>query len=138
MSIENYFIEGQDSTGLGGARNAILGLTMDLGSLDDAYVSWAAAGGVESVAREYFAKNTSGSGEAGEISERLEALGIEGGLDGLDFSETSLGSEDITVKVSYRVKLMFPLYSIDGVDMSQTAVSRLWKFQEWKFAGKAG
>lgn len=134
MSIENYWLGGVDDTKLGGMVNTIIDLFADTDGMEDSYASWSAAGGVVNVAKNYFAESIAWA-EGPEADGVLKELGIEDGLAGLDFSGTTLSENTITVKVTYKVKLMFPLYSAGEVEMTQYSVSNLWKYQDWKYKG---
>lgn len=136
MSIENYWLGGIDDTKLGGMVNAIIDIFADTDGMEDTYASWGAAGGVVEVAKDYFIASITGTGGTeSEADSRLKTLGIEGGLSGLDFSGTALSEDKITVKVTYNVKLMFPLYSIGEIEMEQYSSANLWKYQDWKYNG---
>lgn len=137
MAIENYWLGGVDDTKLGGMINVILDLFTDTEGMEDSYASWSAAGGITEVAKEYFADSISGTGST-EVDLMLEELGIRGGMSGLNFSGTALSEEEITIKVSYKVTLMFPLFSIGEIEMKQYSRARLWKYQEWKYNGMDG
>lgn len=60
----------------------------------------------------------------------LIGLGIEGGMDGLDFRESKLmggGSKDISVTVRFKVKnQMFPLFDFGEHEMCLNASTRFW------------
>lgn len=133
MSVESYWLGGVDDTKIGGMVNAIIGLFADPGDLGDAYTSWGAAGGTASVAKEYFIDSISAEGI--EADARLKALGIEGGVSGLDFSGTAVSDGKITVKVAYKIKLFFPFYPLEEVAMEQYASANLWEYKDWKFNG---
>lgn len=81
------------------------------------------------LARSFVAKHFGASTK--ECDERLEALGIEGGLDAMDFraSEIFIGSapEDITLRVFYRVKL-FQVFDwiILEADVNKVSTCRAW------------
>lgn len=81
------------------------------------------------LARSFVAKHFGTSVE--ECNERLEALGIEGGLDAMDFraSEIFIGSapEDITLRVFYRVKL-FQVFDwvVLEADVCKVSTCRAW------------
>lgn len=134
MSIENYWLGGVDDTKLGGMVNAVIGLFADTDGMEDSYASWGAAGGVSEVAKKYFIGSITGEGNTDtEANSKLEKLGIKGGVEGLDFSKTTIEQGKVTVRVTYKVQLLFPLYLIKELEMEQYASANLWKYQDWKF-----
>lgn len=137
MAIENYWLGGYSDTTIGSTVNAIWDLFADSArNSEDMYSSWNAAGGVTDIAKQYFVDSITDTGNRyGDADERLKSLGLENGMASLDFSETKMTDQDITVKVSYSVKLMFPFFSIGEIKMTQSSTSRLWKYQDWKFNG---
>lgn len=60
----------------------------------------------------------------------LEDLGIVGGMDGLDFSDSTLladGTKDINIIVRFKVKNnMFPIFDFGEYDMCLSASTRIW------------
>ncbi len=64
-----------------------------------------------------------------DIDERLRALGIADGFDGLDFSESSFLSdrdENIDIVVRYRVKLPLPLQFYKDLEFVQRVKVKAW------------
>lgn len=68
------------------------------------------------------------SGEGGGLLNRVSALGIEGGLEGLDFSDSLYYSngEVLDVRVTYRLDRLDPFGLIRGVTLENRAVCRAW------------
>lgn len=64
-----------------------------------------------------------------DVNERLKALNIKGGLDGLDFSGSSFlsdSNEDIDIVVRYCVKLPIPIQFGSGLDIAQRVRIKAW------------
>jgi len=69
------------------------------------------------------------SGKGADLDERLGSLNIEGGFDGLDFSESSFFEdrhEDIDIIVRYRLKLPIPISFINNPVIVQRAKAKAW------------
>ncbi len=94
-------------------------------------------GGSQSRIENYFAKSITGNMDEGSFranaDECLMAVGIEHGMDGLDFSGTALlnSQNKIQVNIRYRVKLLVPFLGISEIEMEQKASNRLWKYTKW-------
>lgn len=67
-----------------------------------------------------------------DVDEYLENLGIVGGLDGLDFSQTQWvsvteGKGDVQIVVTYTMKnLLFPQFDFGEYEFRQCAVTLMW------------
>ncbi len=68
------------------------------------------------------------TGASQDIQPRLEALGICGGFDGLDFSGSSFfdGSNDIDLVVKYKLELPLPIKLFGDFTIVQRAVAKAW------------
>jgi hypothetical protein len=66
--------------------------------------------------------------EGQDITARMDALGIEGGLDGLDFSGSKFFSDGdmLDVEVQYKLKKADPFGIIRDVPMKSRVVTRAW------------
>ncbi|MBE6658120.1 MAG: hypothetical protein E7604_06725 [Ruminococcaceae bacterium] len=78
------------------------------------------------VAKERFATYLAGGVSAAD--RMLETLGIEDGLDGIDFTGTKLDGSDLTICVSYKISVMMKQDAIGfGTFKSkQSVTSRIW------------
>ena len=57
----------------------------------------------------------------------LKMVRVVNGLDGLDFSESKIVNGDLYITLNYKVEFVFRIPGAMTLDVSQTAVSRLWK-----------
>lgn len=79
---------------------------------------------LESITKEKFAL------AIGETQERaddvLQKLGIDGGLDGIDFSESyvDLTTNDVVIKANYTMKMKFPVFGADQLEASKSAKAK--------------
>lgn len=81
---------------------------------------------VKQMARQRFAAYLAGDEEKADAL--LLALGVENGLDGLDFDGTAVSGSDLTISVHYNVKLMVRLeaFHLGEFDTTQSVCARLW------------
>lgn len=81
---------------------------------------------VIAAAKERFAGYLAGS--YSKADEMLEILGIEDGMEGLDFTGTTLNGKDLTISVTYQISLLIRLDLFDfGIfDAGQRVCSRIW------------
>ena len=78
------------------------------------------------VARERFATYLAGGVTAAD--RMLETLGIEDGLDGIDFAGTQLDGSDLTICISYKISVMMRQEAANFGTFSskQSVTSRIW------------
>ena len=57
----------------------------------------------------------------------LERYHVVGGLEGLDFSESSVEDGDLTVKVKYKIEYEFRVFGMKPLELEQSACSKLWE-----------
>lgn len=79
---------------------------------------------LESITKEKFALAI---GETLESADNiLRKLGIDGGLDGIDFSESyvDLTTNDVIVKANYTMKMKFPVFGADQLVASKSAKAK--------------
>lgn len=79
---------------------------------------------LESITKEKFALAI---GETLESADNiLQKLGIDGGLDGVDFSESyvDLTTNDVIVKANYTMKMKFPVFGADQLEASKSAKAK--------------
>lgn len=67
-------------------------------------------------------------GDQDLANEILKGLNIENGLKGLDFTNSSVDSGNLTVKVRYTIDYEFNLFGLDKLEMEQSACSKMWGF----------
>ncbi len=65
-------------------------------------------------------------GDTDAADEKLTALGVIDGLDGLDF-EVTVEGEVLTVTIKYQLQYWFDFADLGEIDMEQTLTTRLWK-----------
>lgn len=64
-------------------------------------------------------------GDRNQAIEKLKALKVTGGLDGVKFSVSKAGS-DITVSINYELQFLIDFGGIGKIPMQQSFTSRLW------------
>lgn len=79
----------------------------------------------EQAAKQRFIGYFSGGNEQ-KAQEMLESLGVENGLDGLDFSESDIIGSDLYVRVTYQIQYLFNPFDLVKFDTAQQACSRMW------------
>ena len=60
-------------------------------------------------------------------NERLKSLGVENGLQGMEFSYT-VEDGDLRVTVKYKINSYFNFFGLGSIPMEQTAVAKMWKY----------
>ena len=60
---------------------------------------------------------------------QLKALGVVGGVSGVNFEGTKLSGDDLTIQVSYKIRLVFyiEMFHFGEFDSTQSVCCRLWK-----------
>lgn len=66
-------------------------------------------------------------GDADTADEILCTLNIANGLRGLDFSESHVADGELFLVVKYKIEYEFQVFGLDGLQLSQSCCSRLWK-----------
>lgn len=81
---------------------------------------------VQEVCKRRFAAYLGGN-EANADS-MLKVLGVKSGLDGIDFSDTKLSGNDLTISISYKIQLTFRVdwLKLGEFNAVQSVCSRLW------------
>lgn len=69
------------------------------------------------------------AGESGRAEEILQRYHIQGGIAGLDFSESKTDGNNLYLCVKYTIEYEFQVFNLDVLKMEQKACSRLWKAQ---------
>ena len=68
-----------------------------------------------------------GGGDPAQAEKVLKRYNIRGGADGLDFSGSHSDGEKVWLSVKYTIDYEFRVFRTDGLEMEQTACSKLWK-----------
>ena len=78
-------------------------------------------------AKKRFAAYLNGGTE--DADELLKNYGVVGGLDGISFAGTEKSGADMTIQVSYKVRLLFyiEMFHFGEFDSTQSVCCRLWK-----------
>ena len=66
------------------------------------------------------------SGNVYEADRFLKGLRIKNGLNGVDFSESSIENGDLIIRANYTFEFLFRLGTLTDIDATQKYVSRLW------------
>lgn len=80
---------------------------------------------IQTIAKERFA--TYFAGGVQQADKMLKAYGVKGGLNGIDFSETGLEGSDLTLKISYKIRILIPFELFDTFNISQSVCAKIWK-----------
>ncbi len=67
------------------------------------------------------------NGDDNKADEILEKYHIKGGVDGLDFSGSSISGDDVIVCVRYTIEYEFNTFGMEELEMEQSCCSKLWK-----------
>lgn len=69
------------------------------------------------------------SGNSKDADELLKNYGVVGGLSGISFNGTQKSSTDMTIQVSYKIRLVFyiEMFHFGEFDSTQSVCCRLWK-----------
>lgn len=82
---------------------------------------------VENTVRERFFAYLDGSGDADKI---LEVIGIEGGNNGLDFSESTVQDGVLTLKIKYKQNFVYGTSDLMSVEREITLVVKLFEYKQ--------
>ena len=66
-------------------------------------------------------------GDHDKADKILKDLNIVDGIDGLDFSNCSISSDELTLDVKYNIDYEFQVFNLDKLTFSQSCCSKLWK-----------
>lgn len=67
-----------------------------------------------------------GGGDKQRANELLERYHIQGGADGLDFSDSKVEGGRLYLSVKYTIEYEFQVFNLDVLKMEQKACSKLW------------
>ena len=82
---------------------------------------------VENIAKKRFLSYLGGNGKNADA--QLKALGVVGGVGGVNFEGTKLSGDDLIIQVSYKIRLVFyiEMFHFGEFDSTQSVCCRLWK-----------
>ena len=75
----------------------------------------------------YLSGEEIGSGATPEADKLLKRYHVVNGVDGLDFSQSTVESGCVKVVVTYELEYEFDVFGLDPLKMQQSACSKLWK-----------
>lgn len=133
LSLDSYLTENVESAAEAGTDfwGGLSDMVLDLVRVDNndyfsAQTDWyASEEGNPEIAKNRFVGYMAG-GDVSEAEERLESLGIVGGLDGITF-ETKIEGEILSVTIKYEIQYWFDMFGLGRIPMEQTIKARLWK-----------
>lgn len=131
LAVESYYRETISKSGSADLLSKLIKfagfLGLDGGSeIDDGYASL----GDEGTDFYKIVKNTFAYSVAEDITsadQLLKNVGIENGLDGIDFTYSSVSSGDIIINAQYEVKLPFSFFGERTVTLSKSAKTKAFK-----------
>ena len=142
MAVESYTRETVGESGTLGAITKLVDFVAKISkgtrpALIDSYSSYGTVANLKGVVSDVFALSIADKENEADI--KLEQLGVKDGLDGIDFSGTSITGSVITVKVKYKVKLQFNFFGVDELELTKTATCKSFaKIAEDNAIGSAG
>lgn len=89
-----------------------------------------------SLVKDRFTAYLTSEGTVDAADNLLNMLNVDGGLDGLDFSESKIDSNGIlTINVKYKVNYIFdvPTVNIEPMEFNQGSAIKLWKEKSTSF-----
>ena len=81
----------------------------------------------ESVIRARFIAYLTGGGSADDAETVLKRYHVVGGVEGLDFSGSSVSDGKLYLSVKYEIEYEFNVFNLGKVKFEQSACSKLWK-----------
>lgn len=66
-------------------------------------------------------------GDKDEADRILRSLNIVDGIDGLDFSGSTVSDGNLYLSISYKLEYEFQVFGLEPMSMNQTCCSKLWK-----------
>lgn len=67
---------------------------------------------------------------AQNLDSTLKSLGLSQGIQSIKFSDTKKEGDDLHIKASYKVDLIFPFFGIQSIELNHQMVCRLWESSE--------
>jgi len=61
----------------------------------------------------------------------LRSFRIKGGLDGLDFTNSTVVNNDLHIRVDYTIKFFIQMWGLTEIDVRQESISRLWLARDY-------
>ena len=132
LSLDSYLTENVDSAAEAGTKfwGGLSDMVLDIVRIDndpnftsqtDWYKTPESSG---DIVKDRFVGYLAG-GDESAAREKLDNLGIVGGLDGITF-ETEVNGESLTVTIKYEIQYWFDFLDMGKIPMAQTVTSRLW------------
>jgi len=134
LSLDPYLTESIEALGDGesGFWGGFTDLVMDMSQVgsNSSFSSrkrWHAqeSGSADNIAKQRFVGYFAG-GSVSKAEEKLDALNIVGGLNGVTF-KTKVDGERLTVTICYEIQYMFDAFGAGKIPMEQSITTRLWK-----------
>ena len=124
ISIDSYFREAVGETNVGKAASFICDIVNADNDLSNSILTLKEAN-ISKVIRENFIYCIDNS--ESNTDDILKKNGVKNGLDGIDFSASKLDGDDIVIKVRYTVRLRFPLFGKEEIELTKASKSHLFK-----------
>ncbi len=80
---------------------------------------------VESQVKERFIAYLA-DGDVAKANKILKRYNIDGGVDGLDFSESTYEGDKLKIVLKYKIEYEFQVFALDGHEMKQSVCSKTW------------
>ncbi len=130
LAVESYFRETMASTDIAGNTSKFISflseLGLDVSGADDWYDSLGASGTeLEAVIKETFAYAV--AKDVQTANNVLKSVGIEDGIDGLDFSNSSVTGSEIIINVRYTLDLPFSVWGDHKLYFYKSAKTKSFK-----------
>jgi len=127
LAVESYTRETIGEAGTLGAISKLSDFITNITgksrpALLDKYSSYGSVANLKGIVLEEFAMSI--GEDIGTADAKLKQLGVKDGLNGIDFSGTSISGSQITIKINYKVKLQFDFFGVDELGLSKTATCK--------------
>lgn len=127
MAVESFTREKVGEAGTLGAITKLADFIASLGGnsssgATNSYRSYGEVSNLTSVIKKEFAYSIAASEE--EADAKLKKLGVKDGLNGINFSESSIKSSDIMISVKYTLKLQFAFFGKSELRMEKKSCSK--------------
>lgn len=132
LSLDSYLTENVESAAENGTKfwGGLSDMVLDLVRVDNnpyfsSRTDWYKLenGNADIVKKRFIGYLTGGDEDAAK--EKMKALGIVGGLDGVTF-QTKVDGEILNVTIKYQIQYWFDFFGMGKIPMEQTIKSRLW------------
>lgn len=136
LSMDSYFTENVASAAESGTKfwEGFADMIYDLVRLDnDPYYAsssdWYKRTTSTSVVEMRFVGFIAGSEGEEAAQKRLKSIGVEDGLDGIDF-EYSVSDGDLEITAKYNLQVWFNFFGVGSFPMEDTVTVKMWGFDE--------